>query len=300
MRILLTGSSGQVGGALLAQLIGRHEVLTPGRSDFDLSRPETLAAVLDRLRPDLVINPAAYTAVERAEDEPDLARMINAEAPAALAHWAAPRQVPLIHYSTDYVFAGGDERPWREEDPCAPLSIYGRSKWEGEKAVQASGAGHLIIRTSWVYAAQGSNFLNTICRLAGERDELDVVADQFGAPTSADSLAEAVSAIISSSPTIEALKSRFAAAQGLVHATNSGSTTWHGFACAILNGLRARGRYIRANSVRAITSRDFRTKAVRPANSRLDLSRLQRTFGITMPAWDAALSRVLDHIPLQS
>lgn len=300
MRILVTGASGQIGGALATRLSGQHEALTPGHSEFDLSRPTTLAAVLDRLTPDLIVNPAAYTAVDRAEDEPDLALTVNAEAPAALAHWAAHRQVPIIHFSTDYVFDGRSQQPWREDDSCAPLSVYGRSKWEGEKAIQASGADHLIIRTSWVYSAGGSNFLNTIRRLADERDELSVVADQFGAPTSADSLAEAVSAIIHLNQSVEELNSKFAAAHGLVHAANSGWTTWHGFACAILNGLKARGRCPRVKTVQAIGSREFPSKAVRPSNSRLDLTRLRRSFGIAMPAWERALADVLDRLSQKS
>jgi dTDP-4-dehydrorhamnose reductase len=195
MRILLTGTSGQVGGALLPLLRRSQEVLAPNRAEFDLSDPRALAAALDRLEVDLIINPAAYTAVDRAEDEPELALRINAEAPAELACWAARHSVPLVHFSTDYVFDGSGETPWREEHRCCPLSSYGRSKWAGEKAIQASGAPQLIIRTSWVYAAQGTNFLRTVNRLARERDELRVVADQFGAPTSASAIAEAVAMI---------------------------------------------------------------------------------------------------------
>ena len=199
MRMLLTGTSGQVGGALLPLLRHSQEVLAPNRAAFDLSVPNALAAALDRLEVDMIINPAAYTAVDRAEDEPKLAFRINAEAPAELAHWAARHNVPLVHFSTDYVFDGSGETPWREEDRCRPLSSYGRSKWEGEKAIQASGAPQLIIRTTWVYAAQGTNFLRTMNRLARERDELRVVADRFGPPTSASSIAEAVAMILARS-----------------------------------------------------------------------------------------------------
>jgi dTDP-4-dehydrorhamnose reductase len=294
MHILLTGTSGQVGGALLPLLRGLHEVLAPSHAELDFSQPETMATTLDRFKPDLIINPAAYTAVDRAEDESELALRINAEAPAELARWAARHEVPLVHFSTDYVFDGTGETPWQETDPCRPLSSYGRSKWEGEKRIQASGAPHLIIRTSWVYAAQGTNFLRTMNRLARERDELRVVADQFGAPTSASSIAEAVAMIFARSASATELVKDFAAAKGLVHLTNSGTTSWHGFASAIVQGLKARGQPAKASVVHAITTEDFPTKAVRPANSRLDLSRLRQVFGVTTPSWQQALGRELD------
>jgi dTDP-4-dehydrorhamnose reductase len=294
MRILLTGTSGQVGGALLPLLRGVHEVLAPNRAEFDLSDLTALGAALDRFNADLMINPAAYTVVDPAEDEPELAFRINAEAPAALAHWAARHHVPLVHFSTDYVFDGSGETPWREEDRCRPLSSYGRSKWEGEKAIQASGAPHLIIRTSWVYAAHGSNFLSTMARLAREREELRVVADQFGAPTSARSIAESLATILAPSASVAELGNRFAAAHGLVHLANSGTTTWHGFACAIIEGLKATGQAIKAKTVHAIATTDFSTKAMRPSNSRMDLSRLREIFGVSPPPWDRALQREID------
>lgn len=294
MRILLTGTSGQVGGALLPLLRAQHEVLAPGRSEFDLSYPDKLAAALDGLKPELIINPAAYTAVDRAEDEPELALRVNGEAPAELARWAVRKNVPLIHFSTDYVFDGSGETPWREEDTCRPLSSYGRSKWEGEKAIQASGAPHLIIRTSWVYAAQGTNFLRTMARLARERAELRVVADQFGAPTSALSIADAVAAILARRSSTAELAADLAMARGLVHLANSGTTSWHGFACAIVEGLKARGQAVKASAVHAITTKEFPTKAIRPSNSRLDLSRLRQVFGVTPPPWEQALERELD------
>ena len=294
MRVLLTGTSGQVGGALLPLLRGLHEVLAPKRAEFDLSRAEMLGDTLDRLRPELIINPAAYTAVDRAEDEPELAMRVNAEGPAALSRWAARHAVPLIHFSTDYVFDGAGETPWREEDACRPLSSYGRSKCEGERAIQSSGAPHLIIRTSWVYAAQGTNFLRTMARLARERDELRVVADQFGAPTSACSIAEALSAILARRSSAAEFAKDFVAARGLVHIANSGSTSWHGFASAIIEGLKARGQAVKGNAVHAITTKDFPVKAVRPLNSRLDLSRLREAFGVTTPCWQQALQRELD------
>jgi dTDP-4-dehydrorhamnose reductase len=294
MRILLTGTSGQVGGALLPLLQGAHELLAPTRAEFDLSDPNALAAAMDRFKADLIINPAAYTSVDRAEDEKELAFAINAKAPAALASWAARHNVPLVHFSTDYVFDGSGDTPWREEDTCRPLSSYGRSKWKGEKAIRASGAPHLIIRTSWVYSARGTNFLRTMARLAVERDELRVVADQFGAPTSARSIAAAVATILSQGTSVAELADRFAVARGLVHVANSGTTTWHGFACAIIEALKARGQEIKARAVHAITTRDFPTKAMRPSNSRLDLLRLGEIFGVKPPPWEQALQREID------
>jgi dTDP-4-dehydrorhamnose reductase len=294
MRILLTGTSGKVGGALLPLLRRSQEVLALKRAEFDLSDPPALAAALDRLEVDLIINPAAYTDVDRAEGEPELAFRINAEAPAELARWAARHNVPLVHFSSEYVFDGSGETPWREEDPCRPLSSYGRSKWEGEKAIQASGAPQLIIRTSWVYAAKGANFLRTMNRLARERDELRVVADQFGAPTSASTIAETVAMILARSASAAQLAKDFASAHGLVHLANSGSTSWHGFASAIVEGLKARQQPVKASAVQAITTKDFPTKAGRPGNSRLDLSRLRQVFGVNTPPWQQALRRELD------
>ncbi|MCG2645519.1 MULTISPECIES: dTDP-4-dehydrorhamnose reductase [Bradyrhizobium] len=294
MRILLTGTSGQVGGALLPLLGETHTVLSPQRAELDLLQPATISAVLDRLAPDLIVNPAAYTAVDRAEDEPELALRVNAVAPAAMSTWAAKRNIPLIHFSTDYVFDGSGERPWREDDECAPLSSYGRSKLEGERAIQASGVPHLIVRTSWVYAAQGTNFLRTMARLAREREELRVVADQFGAPTAAPSIAEATSHIINRRQNAEDLVRDFAAADGLVHLANAGTTTWHGFATSIVEGLKVRGQAVKAVTIQAISTSDFPTKAVRPTNSRLDASRLRHAFGVSMPGWNQALQRELD------
>ena len=256
--------------------------------------PAAIAGRLDELAPDLIINPAAYTAVDRAEDERELAFRINAEAPGAIARWAAARGVPLIHFSTDYVFDGSGERPWREDDRTGPLSAYGASKLAGEDAVRAAGGMHLIIRTSWVYAAKGANFLRTIVRLAAERKELRIVADQYGAPTSAEVIADAVAGIVAAGG--PPLAERFAAAGGLVNVATSGVTSWHGFAVAIVDGLKARGVPLAVGDVVPIRTEDYPTKAKRPANSRLDLSRLKRVFGIETPAWDAALTVELDRL----
>jgi dTDP-4-dehydrorhamnose reductase len=294
MRILVTGVTGQVGGALVERLRSLGSIVAADRAMLDLARPEEIRPALDRIAPDLIINPAAYTAVDRAEEEADLAFRVNAEAPGAIARWAAGRGVPLIHFSTDYVFDGGGFRPWREGDPTGPLSVYGASKLAGEDAVRAAGGAHLVIRTSWVYAAEGANFLRTIGRLARERAELRIVADQFGAPTSAALIADAVSPIVATKGT--ALADRFAAAGGLVHIAASGETSWHGFAAAIVDGLRTRGVALAATRVTPIATADYPTKARRPANSRLDLTRLKQAFGIETLQWQDALARELDRL----
>jgi dTDP-4-dehydrorhamnose reductase len=293
MRILLTGTSGQVGGALHELLTCWHEVLAPRRSEFNLAEPETLGKALDRFQPDLILNPAAYTAVDQAEDERELAFCVNGRAPSAIANWAARHEVPLLHFSTDYVFDGSGERPWREEDPCRPLSAYGQSKLAGEAGIRAAGGSHLIVRTSWVFAATGTNFLRTILRLSRERPELRVVSDQIGAPTSARSIAEAVGKLIEGDvPNVRATFDK----GSLIHLANSGSTSWYGFANRIVDGLRARQVPLKVGEVVPISTADFPTKAVRPANSRLDLARLTQRFGITTPSWQDALDIELEYL----
>jgi dTDP-4-dehydrorhamnose reductase len=298
MRILLTGVTGQVGAALRVPLGAAGSVIAADRGVLDLSRPEQLASALDRIAPDMIVNPAAYTAVDRAEDERELAFLVNAQAPGVMARWAAARAVPLVHFSTDYVFDGSAERPWREDDPTGPLSAYGASKLAGEEAIRSAGGPHLIIRTSWVYAAHGSNFLRTIARLAQERTELRVVADQFGAPTPARLIAGVVADILGGGCT--RLAERFAGSDGLVNVSASGETTWHGFATAIVEGLKARDVPILAQHVQPIRAEDYGTKARRPANSRFDLTRLRSEFGIDTPTWDAALSAELDVLAVAS
>ena len=294
MRILLTGSSGQVGGALRPLLKEGGMVIAPSRGAFDLSKPETLAEALDRFKPDLIINPAAYTAVDRAEDERELALLVNAKAPAAIAEWSARHRVPLIHFSTDYVFDGSGDKPWREDSSTGPLSVYGASKLAGDLAIQAAGGPHLIARTSWVYDAGGANFLRTITRLAGERKELRIVADQTGAPTTANTIADAVSRIVlSNASDLSALLARHG---GVVNLACAGETSWHGFATAIVGGLKSRGVRLAAEMVTPIATADFPTKARRPGNSRLDLSQLRERFGWTPPTWQDALSTELDSL----
>jgi dTDP-4-dehydrorhamnose reductase len=294
MRILLTGVSGQVGGALAPRLRRFATVLAPDLEMLDLAQTETISDRLDRLAPELIINPAAYTAVDKAEDEPDLAMLVNGKAPGAIARWAAGRGVPLIHVSTDYVFSGAGKRPWREDDEPQPLSVYGATKLAGENEVRAAGGCFLILRTSWVYAATGANFPRTISRLARERKELRIVADQIGAPTSAALLADALAEIVAGG--IENIRHRCAQANGLVHLAASGETSWHGFACAIVEGLKARGSALAIEQVIPIRTEDYPTRATRPHNSRLDLRRWRQLSGQTPPHWQSALAPVLDEL----
>ena len=290
MRVLVTGVTGQVGGALLVALNGKANVVAAPRATLDLAQAETIASGLDRIAPDLIINPAAYTAVDRAEDERDLAYRINGEAPGYIARWATSRGVPLIHLSTDYVYDGSGERAWREDNATGPLSVYGASKLAGEDAIRAANGPHLIVRTSWVYAARGTNFLRTIARLAAERQELRIVADQIGAPTSAQVIADSIATMIATPDLVR----QFAVANGLVHLATSGETSWHGFASAIVDGLKMRGLPLKAQAIVPIRTEDYPTKAKRPANSRLDMTRAQRVFGLTPPHWQQALAVELD------
>ncbi|PWE80802.1 dTDP-4-dehydrorhamnose reductase [Bradyrhizobium sp. SUTN9-2] len=292
MRILLTGAAGQIGGALLPLLGDKHDVVAPLRAQFDLSKPEALPGKLDEFRPDLIVNPAAYTAVDKAEDEAALAFQINRDAPAAMAAWAAGRGVPMVHFSTDYVFDGKSRDLWREDDSTGPLSVYGASKLAGETAVRSAGGAHLIIRTAWVYAAQGANFMRTMIRLAKERDTLRVVADQFGTPTTAATIASTFTRILEQAE--PDLPGSFDQSEGLLHLTNSGSASWCDFASAIIAGAQSRGIELKASEVIPIATSDYPTKAVRPANSRLDLQRLKEVYDIKTPAWQSALADELD------
>jgi len=292
MKILLTGAGGQVGGALRRLLQDRANIVAPTRETFDLSQPASLVEKLDSIGPDLIINPAAYTAVDRAEDEREMAFRVNAESPEVMAQWAARRGVPLVHFSTDYVFDGSGERPWREDSAPNPLSVYGESKLAGDRAIAGAGGRHLIARTSWVYAATGANFLKTIVRLAGEREELRIVADQIGAPTTADAIARAMVAMLQL--TDEDVAAMFESRGGVVNLVCAGETSWHGFATAIVSGLKARGAQFAVKQIVPIASSEFPVKAKRPSNSRLDLTRLRERFDIVMPTWQQALDRELD------
>ena len=280
MRILLTGKNGQVGWELARTLASLGEVLAPERSSLDLAVPDQIVSAVRSVRPDVVINAAAYTAVDQAESEPDRAHAINATAAGILAEEAKRAGALCIHYSTDYVFDGSKPSPYVEEDEPHPLNAYGRSKLAGERAIRGVNGPHLILRTSWVYAARGKNFLLTIRRLLRERSELRVVSDQIGAPTSASMLAEVTAELLRRCGV-----SSLGDARGIYHVTASGFTSWHGFATQIarLESLDSTVRII------PVTSSEYPSAARRPANSRLSTEKLSRQFGVALPSWQASL-----------
>ncbi len=297
MKVLLLGGNGQVGSELRRSLAPLGDVVVATRdgrlasgdhcevADFD--QPASLSTLVERIAPDAVVNAAAYTQVDRAETEREAAFRANAEAPAALAAACAQRSALLVHYSTDYVFDGRGTRPYREDDSTTPLGAYGASKLAGEQAVRASGARHLVLRTAWVYAAHGRNFLRTMLRLAAGRDELRVVADQRGTPTPAALIADVTAQLLAQAPV----------RSGLWHLTATGETSWHGFAEAIMAGAHARGLIARQPRVLPITTTDYPTPAARPAYSVLDCRALQHDFGIALPDWREGLEKTLDRMP---
>ena len=296
-RILLLGADGQVGWELRRALLPLGTVLPRNRAQTDLNHLDALRAVLQRERPQVIVNAAAYTAVDKAETEPALAQRINAEAPQILADYATAHDAWLAHYSTDYVFDGSKAVPYTERDTPNPQSVYGKSKLAGEQAIAASGCRHLILRTSWVYAARGGNFAKTMLKLAAERDSLRVIADQFGAPTSAELIADATALMLHRLRTDAALAAQ---ASGLYHLTAQGSTSWHGYAQFVLTQAAARGRALRCppEQVQAIPTADYPLPAPRPANSRLDCGKLQTTFDLTLPPWQTQVQRLIDELPL--
>ena len=297
MKILLLGANGQVGHELLRSLAPLGELAAATRDGAladgspclraDLVDPGSLAQALDEARADVVVNAAAWTAVDRAEDEPGLADSINHRAVGEIGAWAARHGAKVVHYSTDYVFDGSATRPYREDDATAPLGVYGATKLAGEQALRASAARHLVFRTAWVYAAHGHNFLRTMLRLAGERDELRVVADQVGAPTPARLIADV---------TATALARPAGSPDGTYHLVSHGQCSWHGFASAIVEGAVARGLIPRAPRMVPIATADYPTRARRPAYSVLDSSRLESAFGLQLPDWRAGLDQVLDEL----
>ncbi|MGE6662924.1 dTDP-4-dehydrorhamnose reductase [Pseudomonas sp. NPDC077408] len=289
MKILVTGSSGQLSRELQLALAGEGKVLALGHKLLDLAEPAQIRRQVRLLRPDLIINAAAYTAVDPAQDDRERAFAVNAIGPGVLAEEAAALGVPLIHYSTDYVFDGRKTGLYSEEDVPAPLSVYGASKLAGEQAIQAVGGDHLILRTSWVYSLHGRNFLLTMRRLLQERDSLSVVDDEIGAPTWAGTIAAA---------TAEMVRKRRSGAggpSGLYHLTARGETSWYGFACHIAQHLQSQG-LLRAR-IEPILSANYPTAAQRPLNSRLSCARLQRDWQITLPDWETALQQCLGDMP---
>ena len=294
MKILLLGKNGQVGWELqraLAPLGGMVALDRTGADGLrgDLEDLDGLARTLRQLAPDVIVNAAAYTAVDKAETDVARAHCINAEAPGVLAAAAAEMDALLVHYSTDYVFDGSGDRPWREASPTGPLSVYGRTKLAGEEAIRTSGCRHLIFRTSWVHAARGGNFARTMLRLAAERERLTVIADQFGAPTGAELIAD-VSA--------HAIRATVAAPArgGTYHLVADGETSWHGYARFVIEAARELGVTLKVAEIAPIATSDYPTPASRPLNSRLDTSRLRTTFGLNLPDWRDGVARMLREI----
>ena len=290
MNILVTGRNGQVGWELVRALLPLGRVHACAHAELDLADAAAVRRKLDEARPDVIVNAAAYTAVDKAESEPEQANAVNAAAPALLAQEAARRGALLIHYSTDYVYDGAKAAPYVETDPTNPLGAYGRSKLAGEAGIRAAGADHLIFRTSWVYAARGANFLRTILRLAAEREELRIVADQIGAPTWARLIAEATAHALR-----QAMQERSGGTfdSGVFHLAAAGETSWHGFASAIVAGRSG----LRVKAVMPITTADYPLPAPRPANSCLDTGAFRARFGLVLPDWRDCLQLCLEEIP---
>jgi dTDP-4-dehydrorhamnose reductase len=298
MKILLLGKNGQVGWELQRSLAPLGELLALDRHSTeaeggcgDLSQPERLRQTVLALRPDVIVNAAAHTAVDKAESEPELARALNARAPGVLGEAAHSVGALLVHYSTDYVFSGSGVTPWTENAPTGPLNVYGSTKLEGERAIQASGCRHLIFRTSWVYAARGGNFAKTMLRLAAERERLTVIDDQFGAPTSAELIADVTAHAIR-----QTLREPRHA--GLYHLAAAGETSWHGYARFVMDTTRAQkpALALKTQDVVPVPTSAFPTAATRPLNSRLNTALLHQTFGLVLPDWQRGVRRMLSEI----
>ena len=297
MKIVLLGPDGQVGWELRRALAPLGELIALGRADStgtlcgDLAQPDALAATLRTLRPDVVVNAGAYTAVDKAESDAATAHTVNAEAPGVIAQVMAELGGWLLHYSTDYVFDGSGNQPRDEDAPTGPLSVYGSTKLEGEQLIRASGCRHLILRTSWVYAARGGNFARTMLRLAAERDELKVIDDQFGAPTGAELLADV---------TAHALRTLRARPDlgGTYHCVAAGETSWFDYARFVIEWARSKGQAVRVtpNAIRPSSTSDYPTPARRPLNSRLQTARLQAAFGLQLPPWQWGVERMLREV----
>ncbi|GAA4337491.1 dTDP-4-dehydrorhamnose reductase [Variovorax defluvii] len=292
MKLLLLGKGGQVGWELQRSLapLGELVALDFDSTDFhaDFSQPERLADTVLQVKPDVIVNAAAHTAVDKAESEPELARKLNASSPGVVAKAAQQIGALMVHYSTDYVFDGSGSQPRREDDPTGPLSVYGQTKLEGEQLVASNCRRHLIFRTSWVYAARGGNFAKTMLRLARERDRLTVIDDQFGAPTGAELLADVTAHAIRETV-------RDPSKAGLYHVVAGGETTWHGYARFVLEQALAAGVALKAQpaAVEAVPTSAFPTPARRPHNSRLDTGKLRTAFGLVLPDWRIGVARML-------
>jgi dTDP-4-dehydrorhamnose reductase len=296
MKILLLGKNGQVGWELQRALAPLGEVIaldfdSPGPLTADFSKPESLAATVRAVAPQIIVNAAAHTAVDKAESEPEFARALNATSPAVLAREAKTLGAWLMHYSTDYVFDGSGSTPWVEDSPTGPLSVYGRTKLEGEQAIRDSACHHLILRTSWVYAARGGNFAKTMLKLAKERDRLSVIDDQIGSPTGADLLADI---------TAHALRTVLQQPDvaGTYHAVAGGETSWHAYARHVVEFARGLNQPIKVapEAIEPVATSAFPTPAKRPNNSRMNTHKLRSTFGLTLPPWQAGVERMLTEV----
>jgi len=290
MKILLTGKTGQIGEELNNIVGDLGNLITVDKEQLDLSKPNSIEPVILDIKPDIIINPAAYTAVDKAEEEPDLAMTVNAIAPGLLAKAARKVGAGLIHYSTDYVFDGCSTIPYKEEDPPNPLNVYGKTKLAGEKALAEAGVPFLIIRTGWVYSLHGKSFLRTIKKLAEEKDIIQVVDDQIGAPTWARSVALKTHQILKQCLNKKWLETKDSSLSGIFHLTCQGKTSWHGFAREVLN-MSNTSQNIK---LIAIPTSDYPAPATRPHNSLLNNEKIQRVFGLDMPHWEDALKDCMD------
>lgn len=291
MNIFITGGNGQVGFELQRQFAPFGTVLAPTRDELDLANADAVDAYLAKHQPGLILNAAAYTAVDKAESEPEQAKRLNAELPIQLAAYTVKQGITLVHYSSDYVYPGSGETPWQEDSPTSPLSIYGQTKLEGDLAIIESGCQHLIFRTSWVYAARGNNFMKTMLRLGREREALNIVNDQIGAPTAARLIAQ----ITALSFTVHGSRLSIHIPQGIYHLAPRGETNWHGFASEIFNQARKAGETlaITPEGTAGIPTAEYPTPAKRPLNSRMALGKLESALGITMPPWQSQLALTL-------
>lgn len=291
LTILITGGNGQVGFELQRQFAPLGTVLAPTRQELDLTDASAVEAYLAQHPPALILNAAAYTAVDKAESEPAQAQRLNAELPAQLAAYAAKQGITLVHYSSDYVYPGNGETPWQEDSPTAPLSVYGQTKLKGDEAVVNSGANYLILRTSWVYAARGNNFMKTMLRLGRERESLNIVNDQIGAPTPARLIAQVTS--LAFTPNGSPLTPHIS--QGIYHLAPRGETSWHGFASEIFKQAREAGESlaITPSATGGIPTAEYPTPATRPLNSRMCVEKLERALGIALPSWQSQLALTL-------
>ena len=293
MKILVTGKNGQVGHELMRSLAPLGQVVGVDVKECDLAQSGAIDALLERVRPDIIVNPAAYTEVDKAESEPTIAHAVNAQAPKLLARYAARHNIPIIHFSTDYVFDGKKESAYVEDDEANPKSVYGKTKWLGEEAVRKMAAKHIIIRTSWVFGSHGVNFLKTMLKLAQERDKLSVVSDQFGAPTSARLLADAVAQMVTELGEPGSYRK-----YGTYHVAARGETSWHGYAQVVVEKAIKHGMAIKINpkDIKPISSKEYPMPAPRPSNSRFDTTKVSTVFSVSLHKWQDEVDKVIQEL----